>query len=273
MKFTLFVVVVACVLFAGYFSINYAIEKINYEPVLMEPTLKPNVEMYPTALMFLADKQRDSYSIKNFALLIGSDSVNELSSLKVSMLIVNPEYFSNDEVKQLKANKKYLVAEINVNDNDVYSKIKEYLKSGYNGIYLSNIDAYKYSKDKDSDAKMITFIEDLSNKIKAQNNNALVLTDTEFLRNEQYINYIDGFLANNVFYENNVKQVKTVLLDDLRFVISKGKLVLNIDYSEGLNNRCNFVNQSKANKFIPFVASEELDSFVHFTCDEIKYSQ
>jgi len=263
MKFTLFVIVVAAVLFVGYFGINTAVAKITYEPVTMEmPVVKIN-NIFPTGMLYLADGQRESYAIKNYAYLKNSDDAEYLQSLQKSLIIVDPNNFTQQELQQIKANKKYVIAELNINEKNTNEKIKDYLNSGYNGFYLSGV-------NNESD---IAVIQNLSNKIKAINGNALVVGEAKFLSNTNYINYIDGILAENVFYKDNLKAVNTQLLDELNSTLNKGKFVLSVDYSKGLNNRCNFVNNSRANKFIAFVASKDLDEIPSFTCDEIKFSQ
>lgn len=312
MRFTILAIVIAIGLFVGYFGINYAIQKITFEPVNLETLLLPKTSAYPTGMLYLADTQRESYNVNSFSILLNNSDVSGLSSLKTSLLIIDPQEddqlrFTKQEMQQIKENKKYLIAYLDIGyaydnqdywnklpsdvlgkeleykylvafwqpewKNIIYSRITDYLNLGYDGVYLSGLDAYKYWNGVDSKTRMISFVEDLSNKIKAKDGEALVLSDSEFIQESNYINYIDGLVSNNVFYTNNEKIIKDVLLEDLRFAIKKGKFVLSIDYSKGLNNRCNFINQSKANKFIPFVASKDLDLIPSFNCDMLNYIQ
>ncbi|PIU22127.1 MAG: hypothetical protein COT14_02735 [Candidatus Diapherotrites archaeon CG08_land_8_20_14_0_20_30_16] len=160
-----------------------------------------------------------------------------------------------------------------------YSRIANYLDNGYDGVYLDLIDVYEYWQEqgvKDAKQKAIDFVKDISVKVKAKNSNLLVIPQNalELLKENDYINYIDGIGAESTFYDTDKSASWSKWdLEYLDYAISKGRFVLSIDYSKKLNNRCNFVNKAKAHKFVPFVGPKDLDLFVHFSCPEIGYSQ
>ena len=160
-----------------------------------------------------------------------------------------------------------------------YDRVNTYLDQGYDGVYLDMIDVYEYWQKQgitSSKQDAINFVVEISNRVKARNSSLLVIPQNavELLKEQDYINYIDGVGAEETFYSNDKKASwSSNDLEFLDYAISKGKFVLSIDYSTKLNNRCNFVNKALAHKFVPFVGPKDLDAFVHFNCDVIKYSQ
>jgi len=322
MRFTLFAVIIAAVLFLGYFAVNFAVEKLTYEEVILEDVNLPKSNLYPTGYMYLADQTIQNYGIKSFAYQLQDSSFDELKSLSTSLLVIDPEdgdgdlQFTKEQISEIKKNKKYVIAYIDIGEAEnwrtyydsmpkdiigmenpdwedcyyvafwqpyweqlTYDRINKYLDSGYDGVYLDMIDVYEYwQKQGISSAKQdaINFVIDISNKVKGRNSNLLVIPQNavELLKEKDYINYIDGVGAEESFYYNDAKASWSKWdLEYLDYAISKGKFVLAIDYSKKLNNRCNFVNKAKAHKFTPFVSTKDLDTFVHFNCDSIKYSQ
>jgi len=264
MRFLAFAVIVAGIMFFGFFTVNYYSQ--NYiENVVLHEVVLPEGVIIPVGMFALGDSQQN---IKSFINLQNSDDYEVLSELKSSLLILDSDSdFKKEEYMHLRQNNSYLANTFDFKDlsyDEVYSKALSSLDFGYNAFYFYNL----VKEDKQN-------IILLSNKLKARNLNSLIIIDAtpELIRDKELLNYIDAILVENLFYKENELQNNIDLLNIVALSQSKGKTILALDYSSNLNSQCNFINNAKANHFIPFVASDDLDYIPNFYCEQLNFAQ
>lgn len=127
----------------------------------------------------------------------------------------------------------------------VLSIVDRAIESGYDGVVLDGIDTYvELGASRVMREKMTEFVIKLSNHIKKQNKNMLVVVKNgEGLgRNESYVNAVDGIVKEDLVYagisngtsgpKNSMLQLSKSLNDLNNFKI-KGKPVFVIEYISG----------------------------------------
>jgi uncharacterized protein (TIGR01370 family) len=150
----------------------------------------------------------------------------------------------------------------------IFSMLEEIVLKGYDGVYLDVVDAYEYFEQKGfnlSEYYMIEFIKDISTRAKALNPKFLIIPQNAegLAGNGAFLNSIDGFGRENLWFENNVRvkeEESASALKDLLYAKENGKFVFSIDYSITDDLKNEFLSLCASHGFIPFAGTIELDS-------------
>jgi len=130
------------------------------------------------------------------------------------------------------------------------------------------VDAYEYFEQKGfnlSEYYMTEFIKDISAKAKALNPKFLIIPQNaeELAGNDAFLNSIDGFGRENLWFENNVRikeEENSSALKDLLYAKENGKFVFAIDYSITDDLKNEFLSLCSKYGFIPYAGTIELDT-------------
>jgi len=150
----------------------------------------------------------------------------------------------------------------------IFSMLEEIVLKGYDGVYLDVVDAYEYFEQKGfnlSEYYMTEFIKDISAKAKALNPKFLIIPQNaeELAGNDAFLNSIDGFGRENLWFENNVRikeEENSSALKDLLYAKENGKFVFAIDYSGTDDLKNEFLSLCSKYGFIPYAGTIELDT-------------
>lgn len=144
----------------------------------------------------------------------------------------------------------------------IMKKVKEIKSRGYDGVYLDIVDAYEYYEDKgvlDAKEKMIDFVERIKNE-----GGLLIFSQNavELYESEEYKKLIDGFGAEDTWYDNdNLQEAdhNNSVLFYLRNARDDGKVILSIDYPLENANVCDFYTKCNNEDFFCTVSNRNLD--------------
>ncbi len=145
--------------------------------------------------------------------------------------------------------------------------INEIRSKGFSGIYMDNIDTgYKRYDDGNSSicrnctkVNMIEFIKNISQAYKKYNFSIFAQNGLDIAL---YISgYVDGFGFKDTYYygtgnmtEQNIIVAREAIMSNL---LSKGKLILTLDYTENESEIDFIYNRSGMRGFVPYVSTKE----------------
>ncbi|MDP3990530.1 MAG: endo alpha-1,4 polygalactosaminidase [archaeon] len=144
----------------------------------------------------------------------------------------------------------------------ILNKVKEIKSLGYDGVYLDIIDAYEYYNAKevlDAKEKMIDFVA----RIKSESG-LLVFPQNavELYESDKYKRIVDGFGAEDTWYDDNNLQEEDYtlsVLSYLREARDDGKVILSIDYPSEKPKVCDFYTKCNNEEFLCTVSNRNLD--------------
>lgn len=153
------------------------------------------------------------------------------------------------------------------------------IAAGFDGVYLDIIDAYEYygpggdsGLDRASAADdMVEFVIRLSEHARETNlkflvfpqNGAGIINDTTLAT--EYFAAIDGIGAEDTFYfgddeNDNIFDEQTDTLTNLDAFVTKGKLVLSVDYLTDADKIDDYYERAVAHEYIPYATVRSLDA-------------
>ncbi len=154
--------------------------------------------------------------------------------------------------------------------------IKNYINGiiskGFSGIYMDNIDTgYKRYDDGNSSicknctkVNMIKFIKNISQTYRQYGFSIFAQNGLEIASNIS--DYLDGFGFEETYChgtgnmtEQNVREAKEAIMSNL---LSKGNLILTLDYTENESEIDSVYNRSGCMGFIPYVSTKELNKII-----------
>ena len=176
--------------------------------------------------------------------------------------VENPEWSGNYKVKFWMIEWQHVI----------FQYLDRIINASFDGIYMDIIDAYEYYENitSHSDWKMINFVANISNYVKSTvSSNFIVFVQNadELLKNNTYINCIDGIGREDLFYMDNSPTSKVEqenAISNLNLARSINKTVLIIDYPQSYSLKLDFYKKCIANGFIPYAADRELNSLKEY---------
>ena len=154
----------------------------------------------------------------------------------------------------------------------VYKRLGELVKTGYDGVYLDVVDAYKYYQKKGfifAKIEMINFVCSISDRSKTVKKSFLIIPQNgeELSMYCIFFKSIDGVGREDIWFHDDImidKASSDLSLKYLTRIKQSGKFVFAISYAETDTAKKQFLEFSKKYGFIPFLGNKELDSIEGF---------
>jgi cysteinyl-tRNA synthetase, unknown class len=153
----------------------------------------------------------------------------------------------------------------------VLTMLEKIINTGYDGVYLDVVDAYKYFEALgyvNARKQMVDFVILLSEYSKNINANFLIIPQNaeELIEFEGYLDAIDGAGRESLWFLNDTLQNKEELEDSLAYldrIKNSGRLVFLISYCCKDKNINDFKRLALKHGFIPYIGSKELDNILN----------
>jgi len=143
--------------------------------------------------------------------------------------------------------------------------LDEIIERGFDGVLLDRIDVYEYWENRgvlDAKKMMIDLVLEIS-LVAKQNKCFLIIPQNseELIEDPNYLDAIDGVSSEDVWTTgdkirpSHEVEPRLELLDE---IISKGKIVLVLDYPSSLTLRKEFCSKAKERGYLPYSSSPDL---------------
>ncbi len=149
--------------------------------------------------------------------------------------------------------------------NIVFTCLHEIIEKGFDGVLLDRVDAYEYWEDKgvlDAKQKMLNFVLEISARAKQERCFLIIPQNAEeLIEDHHYLEAIDGVSSEDVWTIGNDERPQDEVelrLNTLDRIISRGKLVLVLDYPSSAKMREIFCLKARERGYIPYSSSIDL---------------
>jgi cysteinyl-tRNA synthetase len=154
------------------------------------------------------------------------------------------------------------------------SYLAQIIAAGFDGVYLDNVDAYKYWGPggasglnwSTAEQDMVNFVKTIANYARATKCNAsfgIFPQNAEALSSHNdYVQMVTGIGAEDVWYNDNISQSSSYtseVLQNLDVFESAGKLVLVVDYVTQITKVDDFYQKALAKDYVPYATQRTLD--------------
>ena len=153
----------------------------------------------------------------------------------------------------------------------VFTMLAKITDTGYDGVYLDVVDAYKYFENSgftNARQQMEDFVISISEYSKNINANFLIIPQNaeELTESKDYFAAIDGAGRESLWYLYDTLQDEEDFADSLAYLDSiknSGRLVFVISYCSKEENIKDFKKLARTHGFISFVGTKELDHILN----------
>lgn len=153
----------------------------------------------------------------------------------------------------------------------VLTMLAKIIGTGYDGVYLDVVDAYKYFETLgygNARQQMVDLVILISKYSKNINANFLIIPQNaeELIKFEGYLDAIDGAGRESLWFLNDTIQDEDEFADSLAYldrIKASGRQVFVISYCSKDKNIKDFKKLARKHGFIPFIGSKELDHILN----------